>query len=69
MINAASFREKNPNYFFLSIDEKPFEDDLNNFEDKSSENDKTVTKQKAFCPLKEFLLCSKTIYGFYFITK
>ena len=28
MIDAASFREKNPNYFFPSIAEKPFEDDL-----------------------------------------
>ena len=27
MIDAASFREKNPNYFFPSIDEKPLEDD------------------------------------------
>jgi len=27
MIDAASFRENNPNYFFPSIDEKPLEDD------------------------------------------
>jgi hypothetical protein len=69
MIDAASFREKNPNYFFPSIDEKPFEDDLNDSEDKSSENDRTVIKQKAFCPPEEFLLCSETTYGFCFITK
>jgi hypothetical protein len=36
MINAASFREKNPNYFFSSIDEKPFENDPDSFQDDDS---------------------------------
>jgi hypothetical protein len=31
MIDAALFREKNPNYFFSSIDEKLFEDDPDSF--------------------------------------
>jgi hypothetical protein len=47
MIDAASFREKNPNYFFLSIDEKPFEDNLNDdshSEDISSGNNGVVIK-------------------------
>jgi hypothetical protein len=72
MIDAASFREKNPNYFFPSIDEKPFEDDLDDdshSEDRSSGNDGVVTKRKASCPPEELLLCSETVYGFCFITK
>jgi hypothetical protein len=76
MIDAALFREKNPNYFFPSIDEKPFEDDPgfsqdddSNSEDRSSRNDGVVTKRKAFCSPEELLLCSETVYGFCFITK
>jgi hypothetical protein len=72
IINTALFKEKNPNYFFLSINEKLFEDNLNDdshFEDKSSGNDGVVIKRKAFYFSKELLLCSETAYGFYFITK
>jgi hypothetical protein len=72
IINTALFREKNLNYFFLSIDEKPFEDDLDDdsySEDRSSGNDGVVTKRKASCPSEELLLCSETVYGFCFITK
>jgi hypothetical protein len=76
MIDAVSFREKNPNYFFPSIDEKPFEDDPDssqdddsNSEGRSSGNDRVVTKRKAFCSPDELLLCSETVYGFCFITK
>jgi hypothetical protein len=71
MIDAASFREKNPNYFFPSIDEKPFEDDPDSSQDDDSNsgNDRVVTKRKAFCSPDELLLCSETVYGFCFITK
>ena len=72
IIDAASFREKNPNYFFPNINEKPFEDDPDddsNSKDKSSGNDGVVTKRKAFYPPEELLLYSETVYGFYFTTK
>ena len=72
MIDAASFREKNPNYFFPSIDEKPFEDDLDDnshSEEISSGNDRVITKEKTFCLPEELILCSETIYGFCFLTK
>jgi hypothetical protein len=75
MIDAATFREKNPNYFFPRIDVKPFEDDPDfsrdddsYFEDKSG-NDRVVTKRKVFCSPEESLLCSETVYGFCFSTK
>jgi hypothetical protein len=47
MINAILFREKNPNYFFPSINEKPFKDNLNDdshFDDKSFGNNRVITK-------------------------
>jgi hypothetical protein len=72
IIDTASFREKNPNYFFLNIDEKPFEDDLNDdfhSEDRSFGNDEVIIKRKAFYSPKELLLYSETAYGFCFITK
>lgn len=72
MINATLFREKNLNYFFLNIDEKLFEDDLDDefySEDKSSGNGGVITKQKASYPPEELLLYNETVYGFYFIIK
>jgi hypothetical protein len=70
MIDAASFRENNPNYFFPSIDEKLLEDDDDsNSEDTPSGNDRVVTKGKAGCPPEELILCSETVYGFCFLTK
>ena len=70
MIDAASFRENNPNYFFPSIDEKPLDgDDNSNSEEISFGNDQVVTKGKTFCLSEELILCSETAYGFCFLTK
>jgi hypothetical protein len=72
IIDAISFREKNLNYFFLSINEKPFEDNLDNdshSEDRFSGIYGVVIKRKAFYSPEELLLCSETAYGFCFITK
>ena len=67
MIDAASFREKNPNYFFPSINENLFEDNLDDdsySEDRSLGNGRVVTKRKGHCPPEELLYCSETVYGF-----
>jgi hypothetical protein len=72
IINTALFREKNLNYFFLSIDEKSFEDNLNDdsySKNRSSGNNGVIIKRKFFCPPKELLLYNETAYGFYFIIK
>jgi hypothetical protein len=72
IINIILFKKKNLNYFFLSIDEKSFKDNLNDdsyFEDKSSGNNGLITKRKAFYSPEELLLYNETAYGFYFIIK
>jgi hypothetical protein len=72
MINTALFREKNSNYFFPNINEKPFEDNLNddsNFKNKSSGNNGVIIKRKVFCSPEELLLYNETVYGFCFTIK
>jgi hypothetical protein len=47
IINITLFREKNLNYFFLSIDKKLYKNNLNDdsyFEDRSSGNNELITK-------------------------
>lgn len=76
MIDAASFRENNPNHFFPSIDEKPLEDDdykdcedCENSKDISSGNDRVVIKGKTFYPPEELILYSEIVYEFCFLIK
>ena len=66
MVDAVSFRERNPNYFFPQVDERSFHDDL--LED-GLKNDREVTKQRTSCTAEDMLLCSATVYGFCFRTK
>ena len=75
MVNAASFREKNPNYFFPRVDDKPSkgrrwlystEDDSG---DDSSEIGREVKTQKIPCSTEDLLICSETIYAFCFQRK
>ena len=72
MIDAALFREKNLNYFFLNINKKLFKNNLDNnsnSKDKSFGNNKIIIKRKAFYSSEELLFYSEIIYRFYFITK
>ncbi len=67
MVDAVSFRERNPNYFFPQVDERSPEDDL--FSEDDSRNDREVTKKRASYTPEDLLLCSPTVYGFCFHTK
>jgi hypothetical protein len=64
MVDAVSFRERNPNYFFPQVDERSSLDDL--FSEDDSKNDREVTKQRASYTPEDLLLCSATVYGFCF---
>jgi hypothetical protein len=67
IVDAISFRERNPNYFFPQVDERSLEDDLS-LED-NSRNDREVTKKRTSYIPGDLLLCSLTVYTFYFYTK
>jgi hypothetical protein len=76
MVDAASFRDENPNYFFPRVDEKLSKDDSGFLlddddsipEDSSPRNDREVTKRKMSCPAEQLLLCSESVYGFCLVT-
>jgi hypothetical protein len=57
MVDAVSFRERNPNYFFPQIDERSFQDDLLG---DGFENGREVTKQRTSYTAEDMLLCSAT---------
>ncbi len=76
MINTVVFRERNPNYFFPPLDKKLSQndmgfrlDDISNFKDNSSGDDREITKRKTTYTTEKLILCSATIYRFYFLTK
>jgi hypothetical protein len=76
IINIVSFKKKNLNYFFLYLDEKLFENNIEfslsdnlNSENNSSGNNRKIIKRKTFYTRKELLFYNKTIYGFCFNTK
>jgi hypothetical protein len=67
MVDAVSFRERNPNYFFPQIDERSLQDSL--LLEDDFKNDREVTKQRTSYTAEDMLLCSATVYGFCFRTK
>jgi hypothetical protein len=67
MVDAVSFRERNPNYFFPQVDERSLQDDL--LLEDDFKNDREVTKQRTSYTAEDMLLCSATVYGFCFRTK
>lgn len=70
MVDAVSFRERNPNYFFPQVDERSPQDDLfPEDEEDDSKNDREVTKKRTSYTPEDLLLCSATVYGFCFQTK
>lgn len=75
MVDAASFRERNPNYFFPHLDDKSSEGGIglsifdSGSEDDGSENGREVTKRKITCSADDLLVCSETVYAFCFQTK
>lgn len=72
MVDAVSFRERYPNYFFPKVDERSPEDDLFPEDDSpedDSRNDREVTKKRTSYTPEDLLLCSPTVYGFCFHTK
>ena len=77
MVDAASFREKNPNYFFPCLDDKSSEGGRwlwSNAseaasEEDSSESGREVKKQKIPCSTEDLLVCSETVYAFCFQRK
>lgn len=73
MVDATSFRDENPNYFFPRVDEKLskdvfLNDDDSISEDSSPRNDREVTKPRMSCPVEQLLLCSESVYGFCLVT-
>jgi hypothetical protein len=76
IINPIAFKEKNPNYFYLLLDDKSLKDntisslfDDPSFEDEPSTSAREVTKRKTSFFKKDLLLCSEAVYGFYFFIK
>jgi hypothetical protein len=79
MIDAVSFREKNPSYFFPHINEKSTQDssidlgfsadDDSSSEEADSGNSGEVTKRKTFYTKEDLLLCKLIVFGFSFSTK
>jgi hypothetical protein len=67
MVDAVSFRERNPNYFFPQVDERSLQDDL--LLENDFKNDREITKQRTSYTAEDMLLYSATVYGFYFRTK
>src|ERR1700742_3273926 len=77
MVNAASFREKNPNYFFPRLGDKSSEgykwlwgiDSEDASGDDSSETGREVQRQKIPCSTEDLLVYSETVYAFCFQRK
>jgi hypothetical protein len=72
MVNAISFRDENPNYFFSRVNEKLFKNILLNDDSISKNsfprNDREVIKPRISYSIKQLLLCSESVYGFYLVT-
>jgi hypothetical protein len=76
MVDAISFKEKNPDYFFPTVNKRPSEDiNLNinlynppihfpDSKDGSSRNNGKITKPKTFYTDEDLLLCKPTIFDF-----
>jgi hypothetical protein len=79
MVDAISFREKNPNYFGQpvnarssqdgSIDIGLYRDADSDSDDSSSGNNQEVTKRKTTYNGEDLLLCNPTVFGFCLSTK
>jgi len=79
MVDAVSFREKNPSYFFPRINEKSTQDSLidpgssadgdSSSEEADPGNGGEVTKRKTSYNKEDLLLCKPTVFGFSLSTK
>ncbi|KIW36895.1 uncharacterized protein PV06_11009 [Exophiala oligosperma] len=77
MVDAVSFRKKNPNYSFPRLDVKSSKgrqwlwdsDSEDDSADDSSETSREVKDQKIPCSVEDLLVCSETVYAFSFQRK
>ena len=76
MVDSASFSERNPNYFFLHLDDKSTDDGRWHWGDASddSANDafepsREVARHKTPCSTQDLLVCSEIVYAFCFQRK
>ncbi|KAL9616324.1 MAG: hypothetical protein Q9160_008803 [Pyrenula sp. 1 TL-2023] len=74
MVDAVSFREKNPNYFFPRVNEKPYGLSLDDIEislshtfnpdDDADGNENDVIKERISHTEQDLLLCKPTVFAF-----
>ncbi|KAL6241869.1 hypothetical protein RBB50_011114 [Rhinocladiella similis] len=75
IVDAATFRERNPNYFFPRLDDKSTEGgsiwdlSLHATSENESSPSGEVTKEKIPCSSDDLLICSETVYAFCLQTK
>jgi len=80
IIDAVSFREKNPNYFFQNVNQNSSQDNFSGFgfplddydsssDDSSCGIDGEVIKRRASYTKAELILCNPTVFGFDLPTK